>query len=73
MAVKAINRNCNFAVKEGYTKSVELLRNRITDISCSRIGELKTSHGRAIAACAMDYLVGLCSQETLVKVPIKMK
>lgn len=68
---KAINRHCNAAVKEGYTKALDIFENRITDITKSSIGDLKTVQGRAIAACAIDYLQGWCSAETLCGVPIK--
>jgi hypothetical protein len=71
LAEKAINRNVNFAVKEGYAKSVELLKSRTTDLTKSAIGDLQTVQGRAIAMCAMDYLQGLCSEETLCGVLMK--
>ncbi len=71
LAEKPINRHCNLAVKEGYVKSTELLRGRVTDITKSFIGDLQTEQGRAIAMCAMDYLIGQCSEETLCGVPIK--
>lgn len=71
LAEKPINRHCNAAVKEGYTKALDILENRITDITKSSIGDLKTVQGRAIAACAIDYLQGWCSAETLCGVPIK--
>jgi hypothetical protein len=56
---------------EGYTKALDILENHITDITKSSIGDLKTVQGRAIAACAIDYLQGWCSEETLCGVPIK--
>lgn len=71
LAEKAINRNCSFAVKEGYTKSVELLRGRVSDLEKSSVGELQTLQGRAIAMCAMDYLIGMCAEDTLCGMPIK--
>lgn len=71
LAEKPINRHCNAAVKEGYTKALDILESRITDITKSSIGDLKTVQGRAIAACAIDYLQGWCSAETLCGVPIK--
>lgn len=71
LAEKAINRQSNFAIKEGYAKAVELLKSRITDLTKSAVGDLKTVQGRAIAMCAIDYLVGKCSEETLCGVPIK--
>jgi hypothetical protein len=71
LAEKAINRRCNFAVKEGYTKAVELLRARITDLTKSSIGDLETEQGRFIAWIAIDYMVGECSEDTLCGVPIK--
>lgn len=71
LAEKPINRHCNAAVKEGYTKAIDILENRIIDITKSSIGDLKTVQGRAIASCAIDYLAGWCSAETLCEVPIK--
>lgn len=71
LAEKAINRNSNFAVKEGYKKSVEILKGRIADLNQSSVGELQTLQGRAIAMCAMDFLAGLCAEDTLCGVPLK--
>jgi len=71
LAEKAMNRHDNLAVREGYAKAVELLKSRITDLTKSAIGDLRTVQGRAIAMCAMDYLIGQCSEETLCGVPIK--
>ena len=71
LSMKAMNRNDNFAVKEGYTKAVELLEGRITDLSLSSIGLLKTVQGRFIAGMAMDYLRGFVTQQTLVNIPIR--
>jgi hypothetical protein len=71
LAEKAINRHRNFAVREGYQMSLEVLRNRITDPVKSTIGDLKTEQGRAIAMLAVDFLGGWCSEETLCGVPIE--
>ncbi len=39
LAEKPINRHCNAAVKEGYTKTLDILENHITDITKSSIGD----------------------------------
>lgn len=66
-----INRFVNAPVKEGYLKSIEILRDLQTDITKAKLEELKTVQGRAIAALAIDYLVGECAQYVLLGVPIK--
>lgn len=63
---KGINMTKNHAVKEGYTKAIEVLKSGKLDYD-----GLITVQGRAIAAIAFDYLNGECSQEVLVNVPIK--
>lgn len=69
MEDKAINRFANAPVKEGYSKALEILRNKQTDFS--GINALKFTQARAIAAVAVDYLNGRCSQELLCGVPIR--
>lgn len=71
LSEKAINRKCNLAVKEGYTKAIYVLKNRIGKFSDELANGLTTTQGRAIAACAVDYLHGWCSEEALCGVPIK--
>lgn len=71
LQIKAINRHVNSAVKEGYSKTVEILRVKETDHEIANISALKTIQGRAIAFLAIDYLKGECTQETLCNVPIK--
>ncbi len=66
-----INRFVNAPVKEGYLKSIEILKSRQTDITKAGLKELKTVQGRAIAALAIDYLVSECTQFVLLGVPIK--
>nr|DAF49575.1 MAG TPA: hypothetical protein [Siphoviridae sp. ct4085] len=66
-----INRFVNAPVKEGYLKSIEILRDHQTDITRAKLEELKTVQGRAIAALAIDYLMGECAQYVLLGVPIK--
>lgn len=68
---KPINRHANAAVKEGYLKAVEILESKETDFNKVDISGLKTVQGRAIASLACDYLVGLCSKNTLLMVPLK--
>lgn len=68
---KRINRFVNAPVKEGYLKAIEILRDHQTDITKAKLEELKTVQGRAIAALAIDYLMGECAQYVLLGVPIK--
>ncbi len=68
---KAINRNDNLPVKEGYTKAVEILEFGITEWQKANLDELTTTQGRAIAFLSIDYLNGNCTQENLCRVPIK--
>ena len=68
---KPINRHVNTAVKEGYLKAVEILEIGETDFNKVDTSSLKTVQGRAIASLACDYLVGLCTKNTLLMVPLK--
>lgn len=68
---KPINRTVNAAVKEGYLKAVEILDTGETDFNKVDASSLKTIQGRAIASLACDYLVGLCTKNTLLMVPLK--
>lgn len=68
---KPINRHVNAAVKEGYLKAVEILEIGETDFNKVDTSSLKTVQGRAIASLACDYLVGLCTKNTLLMVPLK--
>jgi len=61
----------NLAVKEGYKEAVDILVEDNRDIKDTNIESLKTVQGRAIAALAVDYLIGDCSQKVLVGVPLK--
>lgn len=70
---KPINKHVNAAVKEGYLKAVEILESGETDFNKVDASNLKTVQGRAIASLACDYLVGLCTAQTLCNVPIKDK
>lgn len=63
---KAINMAKNHAVKEGYTRAIEVLKSGKLNYD-----GLKTMQGRAIAAIAFDYLNGECPQNVLVNVPLK--
>lgn len=69
LADKAMNRDCNRSVKDGYTMAVEMLRRRQKDYS--GIENLSTARARAIAALAADFLNGECSEVILCHVPIK--
>lgn len=68
---KRMNRFVNAPVKEGYLKTIEILSKQQTDITKAKLEELKTIQGRAIAALAIDYLKGECTQSILLGVPIK--
>ncbi|MFV0536829.1 MAG: hypothetical protein ACK5M3_05575 [Dysgonomonas sp.] len=68
---KAINRNDNLPVKEGYTKAVEILESGITEWEKADLKKLTTTQGRSIAYLAVSYLNGTCTQETFCGVPIK--
>lgn len=70
---KRINRFVNAPVKEGYLKSIEILKSGQTDITKAGLEELKTVQGRAIVALAIDYLNGECEQNVLLRVPIRDK
>lgn len=69
LADKAMNRDYNRSVKDGYTMAVEMLRRRQKDYS--GIENLSTARARAIAALAADFLNGECSEVILCHVPIK--
>lgn len=69
LKIKAINKFVNAAIKEGYTKSLEILKNKQTDYS--GIEAMKTVQGRAIAMMTVDYLNGGCNQDILCGVPLK--
>lgn len=73
LADKRLNRFVNAPAKEGYLKSVEILKEKQTDITKAGLEELKTVQGRAIVALAIDYLNGECEQNVLLRVPIKDK
>ena len=68
---KPINKHVNAAVKEGYLKALEILEIGETDFNKVDTSSLKTVQGRAIASLACDYLVGLCTKNTLLMVPLK--
>lgn len=66
---KKINKFVNASVKEGYTKTLEILKSN--DVTFSRYHELKTMQSKSIAAITVDYLKGDCAQEVLLNIPIK--
>lgn len=68
---KPINKHVNAAVKEGYLKAVEILESKETDFNKVDASSLKTTQGIAIASISCDYLVGLCTKNTLLMVPLK--
>lgn len=48
--------------KKGYLKAIEILKSRQTDITKAGLEELKAVQSRAIAALAIDYLKGECTE-----------
>lgn len=68
---KPINRTVNAAVKEGYTKAIEILESKESDFNKIDVSRLKSTQSRAIVAIACDYLIGLCTKNTLLMVPLK--
>ena len=66
LAMKEINQNRNFPLKEGYTRAIENLKNRTDDYE-----GLKTVQGRAIASLAYEYLQGRCSEDVFCGIPVK--
>lgn len=66
---KKINKFVNASVKEGYMKSLEILKNK--DVRFDGYDELKTLQSKSIAAITVDYLLGDCAQEVLCGVPLK--
>lgn len=61
----------NASVKEGYQKSVEILKDKTDNISKAQLEVLNSVQSRAIAALAIDFLNGECPQYALLDVPIK--
>lgn len=66
---KKMNKFINASVKEGYIKSLEVLKNK--DVRFDRYDELKTLQSKSIVAIAVDYLLGDCAQEVLCGIPLK--
>lgn len=68
---KRINRYVNAPIKEGYLKSVEILKAGQTEIEKAGIEELKTTQGRAIVVLTIDFLNEEVEEKVLLNVPIK--
>lgn len=68
---KSINRLVNAAVKEGYVNALKILDSKEADFNKVNASSLKFVQSRAIASLACDYLVGSCTQVTLLMVPLK--
>ena len=66
-----INRFVNTPINTRSLNSIEILKDLQTDITRAKLEELKTVQGRAIAALAIDYIMGECTQSVLLGVPIK--
>ena len=63
---KCLNRYANAAIKEGYTKAVEMLRSRQKDFT--GLEKLRSIRARAIASLTADWQLGKCSEEIFVGV-----
>lgn len=61
----------NASVKEGYQKSIEILKDKTDNISKAQLEVLNSVQSRAIAALAIDFLNGECPQYVLLDIPIK--
>lgn len=61
----------NASVKEGYQKSVDILRDKTYNIAQAHLETLNSVQSRAIAALTIDFLNGECPQYVLLDVPIK--
>lgn len=70
---KRINRFVNAPVKEGYLKSIEILKSKQTDITKAGLEELKTVQSRAISALAIDFLNGECAECVLLGYLLKIE
>lgn len=70
LADKRINLPHNAEIKEGYTEALRLLREKITDESLIQAISIRA---RCIAALAIDYQKGLCSEDILCNIPIKRR
>lgn len=66
-----IDRLANAAVKEGYDLAAEILAEDIRDYAKADFARVRSVQGRAIAALAIDYLLGDCEQDVLIGVPLK--
>lgn len=61
----------NASVEEGYQKAIEILRTKTGNISKTKLETLSSVQSRAIAALAIDFINGECTQYVLLDVPIK--
>lgn len=67
---KRINLPMNKEIKEGYTEALRLLKDNITDeneITCQSV------RARCIAALAIDFQKGLCSEDVLCNIPLNRR
>ena len=67
---KRINLPMNKEIKEGYTEALRLLKDNITDeneITCESV------RARCIAALAIDFQKGLCSEDILCNIPLNRR
>ena len=70
---KRVNRFVNAPVKEGYLKSIEILKSKQTDITKAGLEELKAVQSRAISALAIDFLNGECTECVLLGYLLKIE
>lgn len=72
LAYKPINKFVNSNVKLGYLNMLYILANNIADFNQIGMQEPnQTAQSMAMAAIACDYLLGDCTQVTLLMIPLK--
>jgi hypothetical protein len=60
----------NSHVKEGYIKTLEILKKKVCNYTGAGIENLSSTQSKAIAILAVDYLKGECDMPTLANIPI---
>ncbi|MVM35970.1 hypothetical protein GO755_38510 [Spirosoma sp. HMF4905] len=65
----AMNKPANRALKEGYSEMINILKERRE--TYTGINRLCALRAQAIAMLGVDYIVGHCSDRSLLDLPIK--
>ena len=73
LAGKLINQDQNKEVVSGYKAAIDIIKNRIDNISKYDISNLHTPQARAIAFLAVDFVNGITSEKILLRIPLKKK